>query len=112
MTKSNLSRKGFVSAYNYTSQSVTEGSQDWNSSRPGTRRLELMQRPWRSAVYWLVSHGLNSGPLAKGWLGSSISHQSLIKKMPLQAYLVGVFSLLRSPLPKRLELLSFVLRKH
>ena len=32
--------------------------QDRNSSRDGTWRKELMQRPWRGAAYWLASHGL------------------------------------------------------
>jgi hypothetical protein len=41
-------------AYTSRSQSITGGSQDRNSSRAGTWRQELMQRPWRSAAYWLA----------------------------------------------------------
>jgi hypothetical protein len=44
----------------YTTDSSTEGSQGRNSSRPGTWRQELMQRPWRGAAYWLAPHGLLS----------------------------------------------------
>ena len=33
----------------------TKGSQDRNSHRAGTRRQELMQRPWRVAAYWIAS---------------------------------------------------------
>jgi hypothetical protein len=33
-------------------QLITERSQDRNSNRTGTRRQELMQRPWRDAAYW------------------------------------------------------------
>jgi hypothetical protein len=36
---------------------ITKGSQGRNPNRAGIWRLELMQMPWRDAVYWLVSHG-------------------------------------------------------
>ena len=36
---------------------LMEGSQDRNSDKAGTRRQELMQRPWRGTVYWLVPRG-------------------------------------------------------
>jgi hypothetical protein len=39
---------------------ITKGSQDRNSDRTGTRRQELMQRPWRDVTYWLASPGLLS----------------------------------------------------
>jgi hypothetical protein len=39
---------------------ITKESQDRNSPRAGTWRQELMQRPWRGAVYWLASPGLLS----------------------------------------------------
>ena len=39
---------------------ITEGNQDKNSHRAGIWRQELMQRPWRSAAYWLASPGLLS----------------------------------------------------
>ena len=44
----------------YISLFIAEGSQDRNSNRAGTWRQELMQRPWRIAVYWVASHGLLS----------------------------------------------------
>lgn len=31
-----------------------EGSQDQSSNRAATPQQELMERPWRGAVYWLV----------------------------------------------------------
>jgi hypothetical protein len=37
---------------------IIKGSQDRDSSRAGTWRQELMQRPWRGAAYWLASPGL------------------------------------------------------
>jgi hypothetical protein len=42
-------------AYTSTTQFITERSQDRNSSRPGTWRRELMQKPWKGAAYWLAS---------------------------------------------------------
>jgi hypothetical protein len=47
--KGNLERKGFISLtapYN-RSKGMRTGTQD----RAGTRRQELMQRPWRGAAY-------------------------------------------------------------
>ena len=38
------------SAYTSTALFITEGSQDRNSSRVGTWRQELMQRPWRGLL--------------------------------------------------------------
>ena len=74
-------------AYTSTSLFIIKGSQDRNSSRAGTWRQELMQRPWRSAAYWLVSPGLLTllcypGPPAQGCPYLQWTHQSLIKKMP------------------------------
>jgi hypothetical protein len=40
----------------YTSHSIIKGSQGKNSTRGGTWRQELMQRPWRAAAYWLALH--------------------------------------------------------
>jgi hypothetical protein len=37
-------------AYISTSLFITEGSQDRNSSKEGTWRQELMQRPWGAAA--------------------------------------------------------------
>ena len=47
-------------AYISTSLFITKGSQGRNSSRAGTWRQELMQRPWRGAAYWLAQP-------AQGW---------------------------------------------
>ena len=77
----------------YISVFIIKGSQDKNSSRAGSWRQELMQRPWRSVAYWLALHNLLSwlfihprtaslGRVAittKSW---TLFHQSLIKKMP------------------------------
>jgi hypothetical protein len=41
-------------AHKSTSWSITEWSQDRNANMIGTWRQELMQRPWRGAVYWLA----------------------------------------------------------
>ena len=51
---------GIYSVYTSTALFITEGSQGRNSSRVGTWRQELMQRPWRDAAYWLAHHGLLS----------------------------------------------------
>jgi hypothetical protein len=45
-------------AYTSTLLFIIEGSQDRNSSRAGTWRQEMMQRPWKGAAYWLAPHGL------------------------------------------------------
>jgi hypothetical protein len=41
-------------AYSSSSLFFNEGSQNRNSSRAGTWRQELMQKPWRGAVYRLA----------------------------------------------------------
>jgi hypothetical protein len=55
--------------------------------RAGTWRQKLMQRPWRDAAYWLVSHGLlsllsyraqNNQPRAQGWHHLPWARPSLI----------------------------------
>jgi hypothetical protein len=45
-------------AYLSTLLFIIKANQD--SNRAGTWRQELMQRPWRSAAYWLAPHGLLS----------------------------------------------------
>ena len=45
-----LGKKGFFSAYTSTSQFIIKGSQDRISSRTGTWKQELMQRPWSSTA--------------------------------------------------------------
>jgi hypothetical protein len=57
MTKGNLGREVY---FFLQLKSFIEGSWDRNSSRTGTWRQELMQRPRRSAAYWLALHGLLS----------------------------------------------------
>jgi hypothetical protein len=52
MTESNFGKKKFISLVDPESQ-CTEGSQGRNSNKMGTLRQELMQRPWKGAVYWL-----------------------------------------------------------
>ena len=56
MTKSGLGKKGFIDL----ESQFPEGSQSSNSDQVGTWRQELMQRPWRGAVYWLAPHDLLS----------------------------------------------------
>ena len=60
MTKKQVGEERVYSAYISTLLFITKGSQDRNSSRAGTWRQELMQRPWRGAAYWLTSSGLFS----------------------------------------------------
>jgi hypothetical protein len=60
MTKKQVGEERVYSAYTSTLLFIIRGSQDWNSSRTGTWRQELMQRPWRDAAYWLASPGLLS----------------------------------------------------
>ena len=37
-----------------------EGSQDRDSNKVASWRQDLMQRPWRETVYWVVAPGLLS----------------------------------------------------
>jgi hypothetical protein len=60
MTKKQVGEERVYLAYTSTLLFITKGSQDWNSHREGTWRQELMQRPWRDAVYWLAFPGLLS----------------------------------------------------
>jgi hypothetical protein len=74
-------------AYTSTLYSITEISQGRNSSRAGTWRQELMQRPWRGAAFWLAPAAclscflillrttrLRMAQSTKGWI---LSHRSL-----------------------------------
>jgi hypothetical protein len=60
MTKKQAGEERVYSAYTSTVVFITKGSQGRNTSRAGTWRQELMQRPWRGAAYWLASPGLLS----------------------------------------------------
>jgi hypothetical protein len=50
MTKARWEERIYL-ANTSTSLFTTKGNQDRNSHRAGTWRQELMQRPWRGAVY-------------------------------------------------------------
>jgi hypothetical protein len=58
-TKKQVGEERVYSAYTSTLLFITKGSQDWNSSRSGSR---MMQRPWKDVTYWLAFHGLLSLP--------------------------------------------------
>jgi hypothetical protein len=60
MTKKQVGEERVYSASTSTLLFIAKGSQDSNLHRAGTWRQELMQKPWRGAVYWLVSPGLFS----------------------------------------------------
>ena len=60
MTKIQLGEERICLVYLPILLFIMEGSQDKNSNRSETWRQELMQKPWRCAAYWLVSHGLLS----------------------------------------------------
>jgi hypothetical protein len=59
-----------------------KSSEGNNLSRSGDYRQELMERPWRSAGYYLAPIGFAQPAfliaLGQGW---HLPHQSLIKKM-------------------------------
>ena len=58
--KKEVEEERVYSAYTSTLLFITKGSQDRNSSRAGTWRQKLIQRPWRGAAYWIASPGLLS----------------------------------------------------
>ena len=51
MAKKQVEEERVYSTYTSTLLFITKGSQDRNSSRAGTWRQELMQRPWRDVTY-------------------------------------------------------------
>ena len=53
MAESKLEGEAYL-VYASIHRLVIEGSQDRNSSRAGTWRQELVQRPWRTAAYQLA----------------------------------------------------------
>jgi len=58
MTKKQVGKERVYLAFTSTSLFIIEESQDRNSSRAGTWRQELMQRPWRDVAYWLAPRDL------------------------------------------------------
>jgi hypothetical protein len=52
MTKSKLDRKEFILLKKFPSLCSSK------EARAGIWRWELMQRPWKEAAHWIVSHGL------------------------------------------------------
>jgi hypothetical protein len=58
MTNKQVEEERVYLAYVSILMLIIKESQDWSSSRAETCRKELMQRPWRSALYWLASPGL------------------------------------------------------
>jgi hypothetical protein len=58
MTKCILERKELIIASTFISHAISEGSQDRNLNRIKPWKQELMQRPWRSADYWLAPYVL------------------------------------------------------
>ena len=60
MSKKQVGEGRVNSVYKSTLLFITEGIQVKNSSRVGTWRQELMQRPWRGAACWLAPPGLLS----------------------------------------------------
>lgn len=54
MTKTNLGRKGFITAC----KSNGTGQHWWMSAQVGTQRQELKWRLWRDIAYWIALQGL------------------------------------------------------
>jgi hypothetical protein len=61
MNKSTLKRKGFISFTVPYKGFIIRSSEGRNPSRTGTLGQELMQRPWRGAVYWLAFLDCSAG---------------------------------------------------
>ena len=57
MTKTSLESREFIWLIHPGSLSITEGNQGGNSSRAGSWKQELKERPWRNAAPWLASPG-------------------------------------------------------
>lgn len=51
-----LGKKNIYIACTFISKFIIKGSQIKNSNWAGTWRQELMQRTWKSTLYWLASH--------------------------------------------------------
>ena len=79
-----------------------------NSSRAGTWRQQLMQKPWRGAAYWcaqrsllsLLSYRTQEDQSRDGTtMGWALPDQSLIKKMPYSLILRRHFCVFSFPFP-------------
>jgi hypothetical protein len=57
---SQVREEGIYLAFTSISLVIIEGSQDRNSKQGRNLAQELMQRPWRSAAYWLAHPGLSA----------------------------------------------------
>jgi len=105
-----LGRNGFIASYKL--ESLIKGSQDRSSSRNQEAGTEtestekknaagLLSRLTFSQLSYITQDHLPKGALPT--VGCVLSHQSLNKKMPLQACLqanlMEAFSQLRFPLP-------------
>ena len=60
MTEEQVGEERVYLAHMSTALFIIEGNQDRNSHRAGTWRQELVQRPWRSTLYWPASPDLLS----------------------------------------------------
>jgi hypothetical protein len=84
---SNLGRKGFI----WITLSYHRSSLKEVSNRAGTRRQELMQRPWEGPAYWLSPMAClvcflrqprtTNVEMAPPKMGLALAHQSMIKKV-------------------------------
>ena len=58
MTKRQVGEERVYLAHTSTLLLITEGSQDRKSNTAGSRKQELMLRPWREDASWFDSHVL------------------------------------------------------
>lgn len=65
MSKRNLMRKEFISAYNSTSSSLIKGSQRRMSVREGTGRQKLKQKSWRNSFSSILNSSSCSSPFLR-----------------------------------------------
>jgi hypothetical protein len=93
MTKKQIWEERVYSAYTSTLLFITKGRQDWNSSRAGTWRQELMQWPWKvlftgllplaCSACFLIEPKTTSPGMAPHTMSWALPSWSLIeKKMP------------------------------
>jgi hypothetical protein len=58
MTKDQVEKKEISLVYAFTLLFIIQRSQDRITNRVGSWKQELMQKPWRGAVYLFASPGL------------------------------------------------------